>query len=158
MIAAIRKLLKGALFDSKGSLSLSRCVLVFVLAEVTAITWLAVAWCYWVTKHGLLVDAAPFASAVATGAAAVLSSQVAAAAFQYFSQSKWGGGGIAGRQLDIDEARTAQADPAIIPEIGPELVPSNPAEPRVAAETQTTETGTEPLKVDIVHLPEGESN
>ena len=112
MLAGIRKLIKGALFDSKGSLSLSRCVLLFVVAEVTAITWLAVLWCHYVTVNGLMVEAAPLAQAVSTGAAAVLSSQVAAAAFQYFTQAKFSGGGVS----YSDEPRVAAESSANVTE------------------------------------------
>lgn len=160
MLAGIRKLIKGALFDSKGSLSLSRCVLLFVVAEVTAITWLAVLWCHYVTVNGLMVEAAPLAQAVSTGAAAVLSSQVAAAAFQYFTQAKFSGGGVSGRQLDIDETRAdviAGITPTPVPDVG-YLVPGYSDEPRVAAESSANATEptaalgdlTEPVDVNIV--------
>lgn len=171
MLAGLRKLIKGALFDSKGSLSLSRCVLLFVVAEVTAITWLAVLWCHYVTVNGLMVEAAPLAQAVSTGAAAVLSSQVAAAAFQYFTQAKFSGGGVSGRQLDLDEVRTeilAGEAPTPVPDVG-YLVPSDESEPRVMAETyqipgtqEIVTTGTvlgdlaEPVDVNIVGDETGE--
>lgn len=162
MISAVRRLVKGALWDAKGTLSLSRCVLLFVVLEVTAITWLAVLWCYYVTVNGLMVEAAPLASAVSGGAAAVLSSQVAAAAWQYFAQAKFTGGGVAGRQIDQDEARTAIVageQPAYIPDVA-EFVPSDPNEPRIAAESQSTETVAlktdEPLDVAIVESPTSE--
>lgn len=61
MIAGIRRLVRGALFDSSGTLSLSRVILLFVALEVTAITWLVVAWCWYVTANNLMEEAAPLA-------------------------------------------------------------------------------------------------
>lgn len=163
MFAGLRKLVKGALFDSKGTLSLSRCVLLFVVIEVTAITWLAVAWVAYVTRTGQMEQGAPLAQAVFTGVAAILSAQVASAAWQYFTQARFMGGGIAGRQLDVDQARTeiAAADagmgmsspPGLVPVVPSSIVPDSQSEPRVAAESQSSTvalTTDEPIEVEIV--------
>lgn len=160
MIKGIRMLIKGALFDAKGTLSLSRCFMLFVALEVTAVAWLVVAWCYYVTVNGLMEQGAPLASAVSGGIAAVLSSQVAAAAWQYFSHAKFTGGGVAARQLDIDETRTsivAGVEPAYIPDVS-DLVPGDPDEPRVAAESAPSETALvteEPIQVELTGGTDG---
>lgn len=157
MLAGLRKLAKGLLFGADGSLSSSRTVIFLVLLEINGIVILACAWIYHVTITNQMEQAAPLAQAVFTGVAAVLGSQALMAAINYAAQYKWGPGSYSGRQSDIDEARAAIVageEPAYIPEIGPEIVPSDPDEPRVAAETASTDAvelkTTEPLDVAIV--------
>ena len=156
MLAGLRKLAKGLLFGADGSLSSSRTVIFLVLLEINGIVILACAWIYHVTITNQMEQAAPLAQAVFTGVAAVLGSQALMAAINYAAQYKWGPGSISGRQLDVDEARTsivAGEEPAYIPDVSG-LVPSDPDEPRVAAETASTDAvelkTTEPLDVAIV--------
>lgn len=172
MITAIRRLLKELFYDGKATLSLTRTMIFLVFAQVTAIVWLCVFWVRHLTLTGQMEQGALLASAVFGGVAGVLGTQVAGAAFSYFVQNKFGSGGIAGRQLDIDEARTeiiaADAEmgmsspPGLVPDVG-YLVPSDQSEPRVAAESgnpaaspAATLTVADPIAVEIVPTSEEE--
>lgn len=165
MIAGLKKLAKGLLFGGDGSLSSSRVVIFVVLFEINALVVLCVAWVWHVTATGQMEAAAPLAQAVFTGVAAVLGAQATMAAVQYAAQYKWGPGSYSGRQADIDQARVeiAAADaemgmsspPGLVPEVGSDIVPASPSEPRVAAESQSGApssvlTVEDPIEVEIV--------
>jgi hypothetical protein len=104
--------LKGAFLDGKGTVSLTRCALVFVAANVFAIVWLSVAWVGYVTLTGQMEAAAPLAGAVFNGVAAVLSSSLVAVAGQYVAQIKWGSGGVSAAQIAEQEAGPTTCEPA----------------------------------------------
>lgn len=150
MLAGLRKLAKGLLFGADGSLSSSRVVIFVVLFEINAVVVLCILWVYHVTITGQMEQAAPLAQAVSTGVAAVLGAQATMAAIQYAAQYKWGPGSYSGRQADIDEARIqiAAADAEMGMSSPPGLVPSDTSEPRVAAETQSSESSTVSVTAD----------
>ena len=158
MLAGLKRLLKETFYDGKETLSITRVMIAAVFAQVTAIVWLCVWWIRHLTLTGQMESGALLAQAVFGGLAGILGTQVAGAAFSYFVQNKFGSGGIAGRQLDISDARAvivAGEEPAYIPEIGPEIVPDDTSEPRVAAESPSSATSTveltaaDPLPVEI---------
>ena len=104
MLAGPRRLLKGIFYDGKGTLSLTRVMLTLVAANAFAIVWLCIVWVWHVTVTNQMETAAPLASAVFTGVAAVLSAQVTMAAAQYFVQNKFGSGGISAEQIEAPQA------------------------------------------------------
>jgi hypothetical protein len=97
-----------------------------------------------------------------TGLSAILGTQVAGAIIAQIFQMKFGGS-IAGRQLDIEAARTeiAASDaemgmsspPGLVPVVPSSTVPDSQSEPRVAAESQSSTVAlatAEPIEVEIV--------
>lgn len=169
MLAGPRRLLKELFSDGKGTLSLTRLMMAVVAINAFTIVWLCVIWVHHVTVTNQMEAAAPLASAVFTGVAAILSAQVTMAAAQYFVQNKFGSGGISGRQLDIederasvlaDEAAGVEHVPIVVPDVA-HLVPSDPDEPRVAAESQSSEPSTVTVTADApipVELTEGDTD
>ena len=99
MFATPRRLLKETFYDGKGTLSLTRVMLAIVALNAFTVIWLCVIWVWHVTVTNQMEAAAPLASAVFGGVAAILSAQVTMAAAQYFVQNKFGSGGISSEQL-----------------------------------------------------------
>ncbi len=141
MIRGLKRLLRECFYDGKETLSITRVMIAAVFAQVFAIVWLTVFWVRYLTLTGQMESGALLMRAALEPVAAILGTQVAGAAFSYFIQNKFGSGGIAGRQLDISEKRDAAVAgeaPVPVPDVA-YLVPSDPDEPRVAAESAATD-------------------
>lgn len=148
----IRRGFKELFYNSAGTLSLSRVLVAIAIIQADAIVWLAIFWAYHLTVTDKMEAGAQLVSAYFTGLSAILGTQVAGAIVAQIFQMKFGGS-ISGRQLDIDATRdavTAGQPVPVVPDVA-DLVPSDPNEPRVAAETQAEPfVLDDPLKVELV--------
>lgn len=158
----VRRTFKELFYNSVGTLSLSRVALAIAIIQADAIVWLAVYWAYHLTVTNQMESGAQLVGAYFTGLSAILGTQVAGAILAQIFQMKFGGS-IAGRQLDIEAARTeiAASDaemgmsspPGLVPVVPSSTVPDSQSEPRVAAESQSSTVAlatAEPIEVEIV--------